>query len=228
MASSLNLATPQPTSGIAAARVLLSPGGPAAVAGLVVAADVDAVDRMVFAGPRPHVGEEVQEVLPLRTHGDATSAVGRVRGVSWVLATASHCGPGRVRDGAGKAMLVGRRLRAGVRREFGAGLGPVRARESGRAWLERSAIAQRVLGAFATRRTFEGLAVFRGKLPALEAGADVGAALFGHRVTAAPASGLASPTWRLRVAVAGAVRRAFRHTASISGLPDHSRDWRLA
>lgn len=72
--------------------VLLNPCGPAAIAGLVVAVAVDAVERHPI-GTLPHVLEEVVELGPPITNGDAPRPVSLER---WVFGTGTarvHCSP---------------------------------------------------------------------------------------------------------------------------------------
>lgn len=72
---------------------LLLTRGPAAVTRLVVAVDVDAVQLVLGAWPRTHVGEEVLKRVPSLADRDATTAVEgklRVRGCS---AAVPHIAP---------------------------------------------------------------------------------------------------------------------------------------
>lgn len=92
-------AVPSPSSfpWVSSVAVLLNHGGPSAVAGLVMAVAVDAVQR--HAGrPFPHVSEEILEFQPPLADRDPTSAVMGVRGVPGIEAAGHHPIPRSVRS----------------------------------------------------------------------------------------------------------------------------------
>ena len=74
--------------------VLLRTGRPAAVAGFVVAVVVDAIKRMYRRWTSSHVRQEVREVLPAVTYGNAPPAVIPIRRISRIAASLSHLLPG--------------------------------------------------------------------------------------------------------------------------------------
>jgi hypothetical protein len=71
-------------------------GGPPTVSGLVVSVIVDAVDAVLRGGTRPHVGQEVLEVVtPALADTNTAPAVLRVSRVTRIQASASHIPPRR-------------------------------------------------------------------------------------------------------------------------------------
>lgn len=221
------LTAPLPTPRVSPIGILLGSGRPPAVAGLVPTAVVDAVDGVVLAGARVHVGEEVPEAAPPFTDGDATGAVAGVRGVPGVVAAAPHCLPGDVREGLGLAVFVGRRPLSGVGRELGARLVRVFAREAGRTGLVLAGIAQGVLCAGAVIGALQGSATRGRELPALRGLADAPSSFRGRRVASASAA-LGAGLADLGVALTGAVRKTLRHTSMIANPPVFRCIWRAA
>src|SRR4051812_15268100 len=88
-----------------AVQCLLAIGRPAAVARLVVAVVVDAVERPVRR-PLPHVAEEVLEGIPALADRDASPAVALVAGGVRGVAAVAHRAPRGVRPRALACRLV--------------------------------------------------------------------------------------------------------------------------
>jgi hypothetical protein len=78
--------------------------GPAAVARLVVAVVVDAIERVASGRPWAYVSEERHEIVPLTADTDAATAVVVVLRVALVAAALFHAVPHYVLGGSGEAV----------------------------------------------------------------------------------------------------------------------------
>jgi len=79
--------------------------GPSAVARLVVAVIVDALDRMLRRGAWPHVSEELRKILsPTVGHGDPSATVAMVIRVILFVATTLGVEPRLILGGAGASV----------------------------------------------------------------------------------------------------------------------------
>lgn len=98
---------PRRLSVTAPVALLLRPCGPAAVARLVVAIVVDAVQRVISRRSPAHVGEErFVGDCPSLTDGDPSAAIVSVLFVAGTQATSAHASPRRVFCGHGCSLAV--------------------------------------------------------------------------------------------------------------------------
>src|SRR5581483_9042810 len=90
------LATDRESVVISLVRILHTSCRPHAVTGLVVTVGFFSLDRMLAAGARTHVSNEVLELVPTGADCDAAPAVVRVAGSILVSATVQHVRPATV------------------------------------------------------------------------------------------------------------------------------------
>ena len=93
-----------------AIRCLLSARRPAAIAGLVVAVVIDAVERHV-CGTLAHVSEEVLKEKPSLADTDAPASIARPLGHGFIAAASAHSAPTLVSGGASGAVLLPSQLK---------------------------------------------------------------------------------------------------------------------
>jgi hypothetical protein len=96
--------------GLPSIPVLFERGSPPNVPGLVVAVDVNPVDRVLRAGALPHIGKESVEATvsqPTRAHGNASASVVFTANHVGVAASSGHRAPGA-------KLWCGRSARAGA------------------------------------------------------------------------------------------------------------------
>lgn len=84
---------------------LLLRGGPSAVLRLVISVVVDAVKRVRWGGPAPHICNEIGERMPAFTNGDPSRPVKREFWIGRLFASVKHTSPSAVFwNFVGKAM----------------------------------------------------------------------------------------------------------------------------